>query len=62
MTWQEREALIRQSIDDELVVFDLHICKPLMRRDTRALASVSTRSIVVAQQCTLTMQTEVEQR
>ncbi len=62
MNWREREAQVRQSIDDELVVFDLAVCKPLTRRDSRALASVSTRSIVVAQQCTLTMQTEVEAR
>ncbi len=61
--WREREALIRQQIDDELIVFDQHTCKVIsIKRDTRALASISTRKIVVANARTITMQTEVEAR
>ncbi len=51
-----------QSMDEELHVFDLWECKPIVRRDSRALASVSTRKIVVANARTITMQTEVEAR
>ncbi len=49
-----------QSMDEELHVFDLWECKPLTRHDSRALASISTRSMAIAQQRTVTMQTEVE--
>ncbi len=51
-----------QSMDEELHVFDLWECKPLTRRDSRVLASISTRLVAIAQQATITMQTEVEQR
>ncbi len=60
MKYVEREAQVRQQIDDELVVFDLHTCKVIARRDTRALASVSTRKVAIALATTITMQTEVE--
>ncbi len=63
MNWREREAQVRQQIDDELVVFDQHTCKVIsVKRDTRALASVSTRKVAIAAARTQTMPTQVEQR
>ncbi len=60
MKYIERETVVRASIDEELQVFDLWECKSIARRDSRALASISTRSIAVALATTVTMQTEVE--
>ncbi len=61
MKYIEREAQVRQAIDDELVVFDQHTCKVIsVRRDTRALASVSTRKVAIASAVTVTMPTQVE--
>ncbi len=60
----EREAQVRQAIDDELVVFDLAECKPLLRHDSRALAAQSTRKVAIAQQATvtITMKTEASEK
>ncbi len=48
------------SMDEELHVFDLWECKPIARRDSRALASISTRKVAIASAVTVTMKTEVE--
>ncbi len=62
MKYIERADTIRQQIDDELVVFGLWECKPLLKRDTRHMAVESTRKIAVADARTHTMPTQVEAR
>ena len=64
MNWTKRNVeRVRLAIIKDLIALDLLRCKPISaQRRTRPLASVSTRSLAVAEAPTETMATEHAQK